>query len=299
MQNVATIISGKNFELNENEVNSIVDAIQHSGGIVEDVKTLSPNKAVDIYFVIISADDARYILSNLLENFDADFVVQPSNGRKKDLLISDMDSTIIKQECIDEIAACLGIKDKIADITERAMNGELDFKDALRERVSLLKGVSKNDLEKVFENQIELMEGAKELLATMNNNGARTVLVSGGFTFFTQKIKQLISFEYEEANILEFDEQDKLTGKVKEPILDSEAKLNCLKFHCDELGISSYKTIAVGDGANDLAMLKYAGLGVAYCAKPKVRAEANHHINIADLRHLLYIQGYREDQIIS
>lgn len=297
MTNVATIISGESFQLNEVELNHIIDAIQASGGIVEDVKYLSPEKVADIYFAVLSVNEVRDILSNLLENFEIDFFVQPPENRRKKLLISDMDSTIINQECIDEIADLLGLKEKISDITERAMNGELDFKDALRERVSLLKGVNEADLQKVFDNNITTQKGAETLVRTMASQGARCVLVSGGFTFFTSRIKDVCGFHIEEANILEI-EEGKLSGKVREPILDSEAKLNAIKFHCDDIGIHPFLSCAVGDGANDLKMIKYAGLGVAYRAKKIVADQAEYKINIPNLENLLYAQGYSEEEFI-
>ena len=298
--NIATIIAGESFDLNEVELNHIVDALQHSGAIIENVEWLSADKAADIYFAVLAEDDARLILSALLEMFEVDFAVQKNSpARRKKLLVSDMDSTIIKQECIDEISVCLGLKDKIAAITERAMNGQIDFNDALRERVALLKGISKEQLEEVYQNQIELTDGAKDLVQTMNKAGAKTVLVSGGFSFFTEKIMDAVGFEEEEANILEFDDSGLLTGKVKEPILDADTKLNALKFHCDYMKIDPYLSCAIGDGANDLKMIKYSGLGVAFCAKEKVKEEAKHHINIPDLRNILYVQGFKDSDIMQ
>jgi len=298
MKNVATIISGDSFTLNEVELNHIVDAIQHSGGIIENVNYLKDEKVADIYFAVLNTDDVTDILSNLLENIDIDFFVQKVEGRRKKLLISDMDSTIIDQECIDEIADVLCIKPKIAEITERAMNGELDFKEALRERVSLLKGVSQEQLEQVLNSKITVQKGAETLVRTMAANGARCVLVSGGFTFFTSRIKEICGFHSEEANILQFD-GDRLNGKVKEPILDAEAKLNAIKFHCEDIGISPFLSCAVGDGANDLKMIKYAGLGVAYRAKKIVSDQAKFKINIPNLENLLYAQGYSVEEFVT
>lgn len=298
MTNVATIISGDSFTLDQAELDQVVDAIQHSGGIIEDVKYLKPEKVADIYFAVISREEVEAILSGLLENFEIDFVVQPANGRKKQLLITDMDSTIIEQECIDEIADLLGIKPQISEITERAMNGELDFKSALRERVALLKGIAEADLQKVYDEKISLQPGAETLVRTMSENGARCVLVSGGFTFFTSRIKEACGFDIEEANILEI-EGGKLSGKVREPILDSDAKLNAIKFHCEELGIAPFMSCAAGDGANDLKMLKFAGLGIAYRAKKIVADQAKYKINIPNLENILYAQGYSEEELIS
>ncbi len=298
MKFVATIIADDSFLLNQSEINYIVDMLQHNNAIVEDVKILAESKACDIYFSYLKANEAREILKELLKNVKLDFIVQGSEGRKKKLFISDMDSTIINQECIDEIADCLGIKDKISAITERAMNGELDFKSALRERVALLKGLDESELQKVFDNKITLMKGAKTLVQTMKNNGVKCILVSGGFTFFTSRIKEICGFDLDESNILEI-ENGKLKGTVREPILDSTSKLNALNFYCEELKISNFMALAVGDGANDIPMIKNAGLGIAFHAKQKVRNETIHHINIPDLTHLLYAQGYNKSEFVE
>jgi phosphoserine phosphatase len=298
MKNVATIIAGDSFNLNQKEADQIIDALSHSGGIVENIEWLSKDKALDIHFAVLPQDEGRDILAQLLQNFDIDFVVQSQSGRRKKLLVCDMDSTIIQQECIDEMADVLGIKPQIAAITEKAMNGELDFKAALRERVGLLKGLPENKLQEVYDNRITFMPGAKEMVATMKAGGGRAVLVSGGFTFFTSRVREQVGFDIDESNLLEV-EGGKLTGKVREPILDSTSKLNALLFHAEELGIRPFMSCVVGDGANDIPMIKQAGLGIAFHAKPKVRAEATHHINIPNLRHVLYAQGYKDSEIIG
>jgi len=294
---VATILAnGEDARLDDNEINSVVDAIQASGGIIEDVDWLAQGKACDIFFAVLSIEEVDRILENLLAQVPFDYVVQKAQGRKKKLLISDMDSTMINQECIDEIAAFAGIKDQISKITDRTMNGELDFKDSLRERVGLLKGLSEDVLNEAFEKHISVMSGAKELISTMKENGARCVLVSGGFTFFTSRVAEELGFDVQEANILEI-EGGVLTGKVREPILDSSAKLNSLLFHAEDLGIGISDTIVIGDGANDLPMIQHSceggGLGVAYHAKPGVQAQAKIKINYCDLSALLYVQGYK------
>lgn len=298
MQLTATIIADDSFNLNQTEINHIVDALQHSGGIVENVSWLAENKVADIDFVLLNANEAREILVELLRPFKVDFIVQGKEGRRKKLFISDMDSTIINEECIDEIADCLGLKPQISAITERAMNGELDFKAALRERVALLKGLPESKLQEVYDNKITLMKGAKTLVQTMKSDGAKCVLVSGGFTFFTSRIKEACGFDVDESNILEI-ENEKLKGTVREPILDSLAKLNALKFHCEDMGVSTFMCLASGDGANDIPMIKQAGLGIAFTAKEKVRLEATHHINIPDLTHLLYAQGYKRSEFVE
>jgi len=299
MKNVATIIANpEQFNLNETEVNAIIDALQDNGAIIENVEVLSEAQAVDIYFAVLGQEEADELLLAYLANVPVDHVVQGEYGRKKKLLICDMDSTIIQQECIDELAAFAGIKDKIAAITERAMNGELDFKDALRERVKMLEGLSENVLQEAFDKHITLMPGAKELVATMKVNGAKAVLVSGGFTFFTSRIQEIVGFDAQEANILEI-EGGKLTGKVREPILDSQAKFNALHFYADEMGVSVKEALAVGDGANDLPMIKEAGVGVAIHAKPNVRAQAKVQVNNSDLLALLFLQGYKKEEFVD
>jgi phosphoserine phosphatase len=219
-----------------------------------------------------------------------DIVIQHSAGREKKLLISDMDSTMIEQECIDELADLVGLKSHVAAITERAMNGELDFKAALRERVALLKGLNTADLERVMNERITLMAGAKTLVQTMKSRGAYTVLVSGGFTFFTSRVAQQIGFDVDVANVLEM-ENDTLTGTVKEPILDKDTKQQLLQQFAAQQNLPLTATLAVGDGANDLPMLLAAGTGIAYHAKPTVQAQAKARINYNDLSALLFVQG--------
>jgi len=279
--------------LTEAELNSIVDALQAQGGIIDDVKWLAENEACDIYFAVLSAAEAKEMLAHLLANVPFDFVIQTEEGRKKKLLICDMDSTIIEQECIDELADFIGKKEEVSQITARAMNGELEFKSALRERVALLEGLPVTKLDETFEKRITIMPGAKELITTMKENGARTVLVSGGFTFFTERVQQVVGFDVQEANILEIDGTN-LSGKVREPILDKTAKLNALLFYSEEIGINTHSALAVGDGANDLPMLMEAGMGVAYHAHPNVKAQTRAKIDHCDLRSLLYIQGYKK-----
>lgn len=219
-----------------------------------------------------------------------DWALQPRGGRRKRLLIADMDSTIIGQECLDEIADFAGVGPRIASITERAMRGELPFEPALRERIALLKGFHETALQQVFDERITLTPGARALVATMRANGAHTVLVSGGFTFFTGRVAALAGFAAHRANCFAFAD-GRLTG-VAEPILGREAKLQALHEEASAHGIPLDATLAVGDGANDLAMIKAAGLGVAYHAKPIVAAEAAAEVRHGDLTALLYFQGY-------
>lgn len=226
-----------------------------------------------------------------------DLVIQEAEARRKKLLLADMDSTMIGQECIDELAAEVGLKDKVAAITARAMNGEIAFEPALRERVALLKGLPLSVVDEVIAKRITLTPGGPELIATMIAKGYYTALVSGGFTVFTSRIAAVLGFHENRANIL-IEENGLLTGHVAEPILGKQAKVDALNEICDKLGISTEEAIAVGDGANDLGMLHLAGSGVALHAKPSVAAEAKMRIDHGDLTALLYIQGYRKTDFV-
>ena len=224
-----------------------------------------------------------------------DINIVPLNDRRKKLLIADMDSTIIEQECIDELADFIGLRDEISKITERAMRGELEFEEALRERVRMLAGVPTTALAETFEKKITLTPGAKTIIGTMNAMGAFTALVSGGFTFFTDRVAKMASFQTSQANELVC-EDGKLTGEVREPILGRAAKQNALLRLCGEQDIALEQTIAVGDGANDLSMLERSSLGVAYHAKPAVAAAAHARIDHGDLTALLYLQGIPQSE---
>lgn len=227
-----------------------------------------------------------------------DFAVQPADGRRKRLLIADMDSTIIGCECLDELADFAGVKDKVSEITERAMRGELLFEGALRERVGMLKGLSVDALQACYDDRVKLNPGARTLVATMAANGARCALVSGGFTFFTSRVAAAAGFHLNRANTLA-EADGALTGLVGEPILGKEAKLAALVEETAALGLTPADALAVGDGANDLAMIEAAGLGVAYRAKPIVAAQAHAKVDHADLTALLYFQGYRAAEFVS
>lgn len=222
----------------------------------------------------------------------------PTAGRRKRLLVADMDSTIIEQECIDEMADMLGLKPRIAAITERAMRGELGFEQALTERLALLAGLGEDKLQRVFTERITVMPGARTLLATMKQHGAFTALVSGGFSFFTNRVARLVGFDVDHSNTLGIAE-GRLTGRVVGPILGKEAKLATLERYLAEKDLEPLLSIAVGDGANDLAMIKAAGLGVAYRAKPIVAAEAAAAITHGDLTSLLYLQGYSRSEFVG
>ena len=227
-----------------------------------------------------------------------DFAVQPVENRRKRLLIADMDSTIINVECLDELADFAGVKAQVSEITERAMRGELAFEGALRERVGMLKGLSVDALQACYDDRVRLNPGARTLVRTMAENGARCALVSGGFTFFTSRVAEAAGFHLNRANTL-IEEGGKLVGQVGDPILGKEAKLAALQEETSALGLTPADALAVGDGANDLAMIEAAGLGVAYRAKPIVAAQAHAKIDHADLTALLYFQGYKAAEFVS
>jgi phosphoserine phosphatase len=255
--------------------------------------------AVDIPFTI--GDDSRAMANRLREargDLPIDVVVQPSGFRRKKLLLADMDSTMIEQECIDELADFAGLKAHVAKITERAMRGEIEFEPALRERVALLKGLPVSVVEEVLAKHITLTPGGPELVATMRANGAYTCLISGGFTLFTGAVAEMLGFDEHRANEL-IVRDGKLTGEVKEPILGRAAKLATLIELRESFDLDDIDTLAVGDGANDLDMIQAAGLGVAYHAKPAVAATAAARIDYGDLTALLYAQGYRRDEFVE
>ncbi|MBD9448834.1 MULTISPECIES: phosphoserine phosphatase SerB [unclassified Rhizobium] len=227
-----------------------------------------------------------------------DLVIQDAETRRKRLLIADMDSTMIGQECIDELAAEVGLKERVAAITARAMNGEIAFEPALRERVALLKGLPISVVDEVIAKRITLTPGGRGLIATMKSKGHYTALVSGGFTVFTGPIAKTLGFDENRANVL-LEDNGVLTGYVAEPILGKQAKVDALNDISEKLGISPKDALAVGDGANDLGMLQLAGSGVALHAKPTVAAQAKIQINHGDLSALLYIQGYRKTDFVT
>jgi phosphoserine phosphatase len=237
---------------------------------------------------------ARKIIGS--ESVDMNHI--PIANRRKSLLVADMDSTIIGCECLDELADMAGLKPQVAAITERAMRGEIDFAPALRERVALLKGLPLSALDRVYRERVRLNPGAKTLVATMRAHGAKTMLVSGGFAYFTERVAAGAGFESQQANVL-LDDGEKLLGTVAEPILGREAKLEALEQATRAAGLDFADTLAVGDGANDLAMIGRAGLGVAYHAKPIVAQATSASIAHGDLTALLYLQGYREDEITT
>lgn len=263
---------------------------------------LDPGVAVEMTFAP-GVDSNQRGLSDLLRSVigqePVDVVVQRSGERRKALFVADMDSTMIGQECIDELADLVGLKTHVAAITERAMRGEIDFEPALRERVALLKGLPASVVEKVISERIKLTSGGRALVATMRANGALTCLVSGGFTLFTRPIAEMIGFDENRGNTLAIGGDGTFAGTVAEPILGRDGKLATLLDLAARLGIGLDRTLSAGDGANDLAMIEASGLGVAYHAKPALAAIAHARIDHGDLTALLYAQGYRRSEFVG
>jgi len=269
----------------------VQDVAQALGVRADSAVWLADGIALDLPFDGTDASDAIRVA---LENRPIDAVAQPIAHRRKRLLVADMESTIIENEMLDELAEFLGLRAHIAAITARAMNGEIDFAGALRERVGLLKGLEVTRLAEAAK-RIRYMPGAHALVATMRANGAYCALVSGGFTFFTAMVRAKLGFDEDRANRL-LDDGATLVGTVREPILGKEAKLAALQELAASRGLQMAETMTVGDGANDLPMLQAAGLGVAYHAKPAVAAAVRARIDHGDLTALLYLQGYRRDE---
>ncbi len=286
---VATLITNPDAPtLNQTLVESLRNA--WGGG---DIVWLSPDEAAE--FSVPQTPDNQWVVWADLQNMGVDLVVQPTEGRRKKMLLADMDSTMIQQECIDELADEAGVGDRVKDITARAMNGELDFEGALTERVGLLKGLDEAVIAKVLAERITLMPGGKELVATMRATGGYAALVSGGFTAFTAKVAEVLGFDENRANTL-LAENGELTGDVQRPILGRQAKVDALEQITARLGLSEADVIAVGDGANDLGMLGRAGTGVALHAKPSVAEKCDVRVNHGDLTALLYLQGYARSE---
>lgn len=271
---------------------SAVEALRDAWGGGE-AQWLNPGIAAE--FAVADVPANRWDVWQGLQGIGVDLVVQNAEGRRKQMLLADMDSTMIGQECIDELADMAGVGPRVAEITARAMNGELDFEGALIERVGLLKGLPESVIGQVLAERITFTPGGRELIATMKANGGYAALVSGGFTAFTAAVAAELGFDENRANTL-LTEGGALTGDVARPILGREAKIAALKDISARLGIGHDAVMAVGDGANDLGMLHLAGAGVALHAKPSVAAQCDIRINHGDLTALLYIQGYSADE---
>lgn len=292
---VATLIANpSNPVLNSTIAESAASALNASG-----LYWLADGIACDL--VLRDGTDvaaAERVLRMAIIDRPIDMAIQEQDERRKKILIADMDSTMIGQECIDELAAEVGLKEQVSIITARAMNGEIAFEPALRERVALLKGLPISVVDEVIEKRITLTPGGLELIATMKAKGHYTALVSGGFTVFTSRIAATLGFDENRANILG-EKDGLLDGTVAEPILGKQAKVDALNDIATRLGISPEDAMAVGDGANDLGMLHLAGAGVALHAKPAVAAEAKIRIDHSDLTALLYLQGYRKSDFVT
>ncbi|MBM1632834.1 phosphoserine phosphatase SerB [Sulfitobacter mediterraneus] len=271
---------------------ALVESLRNAWG-GGDAVWLSPDEAAE--FDVQAAPPNLWEVWETCQGMGVDLVMVPTAGRRKKMLLADMDSTMIEQECIDELADEAGVGDRVKDITARAMNGELDFDGALKERVGLMAGLDAAVIDKVLDERITLMPGGAALLGTMKANGAYAALVSGGFTAFTARVAGALGFDENRANTLLI-KDGKLTGEVAMPILGKQAKVDALEQITTRLGLTDQDVLAVGDGANDLGMLTRAGLGVALHAKPTVAAQCDVRINHGDLTALLFVQGYgRED----
>lgn len=310
LTHVATLVAAPGAGL---LTDKLIAACQNRLPGAGDALVLSPDEAVDLPFAPGAAhgnrDDASFadaaycraatsVLKLALGGAKVDIFVQPLAHRRKKLLLADMDSTMIGQECIDELADFVGLKAQVSDITERAMRGEIAFEPALRERVALLKGLDASVVDEAIRDRISLTPGGRALVATMRAHGAFCALVSGGFTVFTQKIAEKIGFDDNRANILLI-ENGRFLGEVAEPILGKAAKLAALLDYSMRRGLSRDETLAIGDGANDLAMLEAAGLGVAFRAKPAVAAAAQARIDHGDLTALLFAQGFARHEFVE
>ena len=274
---------------------ALVESLRNAWG-GGDAVWLSPDEAAE--FGVARMPDNFWQVWADLQGMAVDLAIQPEAGRKKKMLLADMDSTMIEQECIDELAEVAGVGARVKEITARAMNGELDFEGALLERVGLLKGLDAGIIDEVLARRITLMPGARELVATMRGNGAHAALVSGGFTAFTAKVAGELGFDENRANTL-LVEGGKLVGDVARPILGRAAKVQALEEITARLGIGEADVMAVGDGANDLGMLGRAGAGVALHAKPSVAAECDIRVNFGDLSALLFLQGYTRAEFLG
>ncbi|WP_112662546.1 phosphoserine phosphatase SerB [Microvirga flavescens] len=291
---VATLVANPS---NPGVTDEVIAAAARALGHEPEHSVLARGIAADLIFSG-EAKAAEHAIRAALKGLSIDVIVQPLADRRKRLFLADMDSTMIGQECIDELADFVGLKAEVSEITERAMRGEIAFEPALRERVSLLKNLPVGVVDEIIRERITLTPGGRALVETIRAKGGYTCLVSGGFTLFTGPISAMIGFNEHRSNLL-LVEDERLSGEVAEPILGKAAKLATLRELRERLGLQAHETLATGDGANDLAMLEEAGLGVAFHAKPAVAAAAHARIEHADLSALIYAQGYRAEDIVS
>lgn len=290
---IATLIAAE--RLSAGDISQASDRLVETSAEIGGTDWIEPDKAADIRF----SGDLAAARAALAETGDPiDIIVQSEANRAKKLFVADMDSTMITVECLDELADYAGFKAKVSDITDRAMRGEIDFVAALDERVALLEGLDANIVTRCYDERVAISPGAPTLVQTMRANGSYAVLVSGGFTLFADKVATEIGFDRAIANTLEIS-AGQLTGKVARPIIDSGAKLEVLKQELSRLDLDPDQSMAIGDGANDLAMIDYAGLGIAYRGKPKLREAADACIDHDDLTALLYAQGYPRKDWVS
>lgn len=294
---ITLICNPANAALEQAHVDEVKASLENSGGVCGRVDWLAGRIACDLGCAGLSAGEIDGAARRAIGALPIDVVVQEAGeARRRKCLIADMDSTIITVECLDELADMAGKKAEISVITARAMRGEIVFEDSLRQRIAMLAGMPEIELARTYKERVRLTPGARALVRTMAANGAKTTLVSGGFSFFTERVAAAAGFDAERANRLLFTD-GRLAG-VAEPILGRAAKLQALREQCSVHGISPAEALAVGDGANDLAMIKEAGLGVAFRGKPLVRAEAPYAIDHGDLTTLLYFQGFREIEMV-
>jgi phosphoserine phosphatase len=294
MHVVATLIAGRRGRL---ALDSLAWAIREAVGTAAEPIWLAPDEACDLVFEVTGPDRVAEAVRALIGGSGIDAVVQPLRGRRKRLLVADMESTIIENEMLDELADFLGLRPQVSEITRRAMNGEIDFVAALDARVGLLAGIEDRVLDQAAE-RIRVTPGARPLIATMRASGAVTALVSGGFTIFAERVAADLGFDRVVANRLDV-AAGRIAGTVQRPIVTGETKRDILLDLAAEHRIPLEQTMAVGDGANDLPMLATAGIGIAFRAKPAVAAAARWRVDHADLTALLFAQGYRKDEIIG
>ena len=299
MSNVLTLIGNPDGPaLTADDESRAARALAATGATRLATDWLAAGRAMDLAFEHATPEPAAAAVRAAFAGLAVDIVAQPAAGRRKRLLVADMDSTIIDVECIDEIAAFVGRRAEVARITELAMRGKLDFAAALTQRAGMLAGLEVGRLDEAYRERVHLTPGASALVRTMRAGGAFTALVSGGFTYFAARVAAEVGFDHFEANELDIVD-GRLSGRVKEPIRGRDAKRGALENLATAHRIEPSQTLAVGDGANDIAMLQAAGLGVAYHAKPEVAAAAAARIDHADLTALLYLQGYREQDFVA